>query len=61
MIETITFEQWMEEVERFLSENDYPGTAGLPDYGYRDAYDAGSTPAEAAADAVVESLYSFGL
>ena len=61
MNEIMTFEQWMETVERFLSENDYPGTADLADYGYHDAYDAGFTPAEAAADAVVESLYSFGL
>jgi hypothetical protein len=61
MIDEMTFEQWMEAVDLFLAENDYPGTADLADYGYRDAYDAGHTAVEAAADAVVESLHGFGL
>lgn len=50
----MTFEQWMEQVDMHLLRMCGCMASDLPDYAYRDAFDAGETPEHVAA-AVIEA------
>lgn len=49
----MTFEQWMEQVDHCLLRMCGCMSSDLPDYAYRDAFDAGDTPEQVSA-AVIE-------
>lgn len=51
-----TFEGWMAEVDDVLVRKVGVSSADLPDVCYRDLYGQGSTPAEAADEAVENSM-----
>jgi hypothetical protein len=49
------YNAWMARVEAQLDKLVGCGSLDLPDWGYRDAYENGMTPSEAARDAVEEA------
>jgi Family of unknown function (DUF5419) len=51
-----SFEQWMAEVDEVLVKKVGVSSADLPDWTYRDAFDQGSTPEEAADEAIENSM-----
>jgi predicted solute-binding protein len=51
----MTFQEWMAQVDVELSAKVGLTSSDLEDYCWRDAYDAGATPAEAAKDFFEES------
>jgi hypothetical protein len=51
MLEDLDFDVWMDRVEDILQKTIGFGSAGLPEWGWLLAWDAGMTPARAAAKA----------
>ena len=51
-----TFQKWMEQVDACLVRRVGVSSAGLPDMPYRDFYDTGSTPEEAADEAIENAM-----
>lgn len=48
----LTFERWMQKVDELVITISGVSVYDLPDYPYRDWYDSGKEPLEAAADAL---------
>jgi hypothetical protein len=53
---TFTFEQWMAATDEVLVRKVGVCSADLPDIAYRDLYDTGYTPTEAADEAITNSM-----
>lgn len=52
MTAKLTFEEWMAEVNRLMVGKCGMGSEDLPDWNYRDAYNDGLTPNQAANQAI---------
>lgn len=53
----MTFEQWMKQVDRAVENVAYVSLYDLPDINYRDLFDSGETPDNAAREALEYSDY----
>ncbi len=52
MTQTLTYEDWMEEVDNVVMQLMEIGVHDLPDFPSRDMYDAGESPIDAAQTAI---------
>ncbi len=51
----MTFEAWKAKVDKAIERKTGLSADDIEDYGYRDAFESGMTPAEAASEAIANS------